>query len=190
MANDRDIKAKAAQLRKTLEALEKISGGSKPTSFVVSKQADVAAFTRRSLDTIKNWAKQGMPGKAGAYDLAEIVQWAITKGPWKIDGKQEGDDPLLAGASDSPGLERYRLAKAEIAEYDLQERKGELIARDKVRGSFSRLAMMARRTGERLAKNYGSGAAVLWNDFITEFKRSVDDDFGSTGQPADNSAAD
>src|SRR5262245_44312790 len=48
---------------------------------------------------------------------------------WK-DYNVEQRDPLMAGpVDDSPGLERYRNAKARLAEMDVAERDNELVRR-------------------------------------------------------------
>lgn len=69
-------------------------------------------------------------------------------------------DPLLDGG-DSPGLERYRLAKAMHAELDLANRKGELIDKEKCRTLLGRWHTILRRTGERLGKINLESAAAL-----------------------------
>ena len=56
-----------------------------------------------------------------------MLQWA------KINRWCKSADPLLAGG-DSDNLERYRGVKADLAELDLEERKGVLIEPDEVRG--------------------------------------------------------
>src|SRR4051812_14117329 len=54
----------------------------------------------------------------GTYNAAELVKWQVAR-------TASPDDPLLAGG-DSPNLERYRKAKAELAEMDAAERRGQL----------------------------------------------------------------
>ena len=161
----------------------------KQAVFLVKTQAQVASHFGQSIAAVRLWANQGMPGQSGKYDLGEIVRWLRHEGPWRQHIKPDaGDDPLLAGG-DSPGMERYRLAKAETAEYDLAERKGELLSREKARTALGRLAMMLRRLGERLGKSYGNEAAQAVNDVILEFAFSVNDEFGPTGNTADNGSA-
>jgi phage terminase Nu1 subunit (DNA packaging protein) len=84
----------------------------------------------------------------------------------------KSDDPLLA-EGDSPGLERYRLAKAEHAELDLAERRGDLIERDKCREVLARWAVVIRRMGERLAKRYGTAASTEVIDTLKECESVV-----------------
>jgi hypothetical protein len=52
----------------------------------------------------------------GTYDLAAVYRWGTERAT---------DDPLLTGG-DSPNLERYRKAKAELAEMDAAERRGQM----------------------------------------------------------------
>ena len=110
-----------------------------------------------------------MPGKPREWDIAAIVQWLRTEGPWKPGYKPTvvSDDPLLADV-DSPALERYRLAKAMHAELDLAHRRGELLDKEKARDVLSRWAVLIRRMGERLSKKYGNEAAIAINDTLQE----------------------
>ncbi len=77
------------------------------------------------------------------------------------------DDPLL-NEGDSPGLERYRMAKAKLAELDLEARKEQLIDREKARDIFGRWATLIRRAGERLSKRWGNEAAAMLNETLDE----------------------
>lgn len=54
-----------------------------------------------------------------------------------------GDNHLLAGVN-SPALERYRNARARLAELDLQERENQLLPRDRVHDALSRLGALMR----------------------------------------------
>ena len=133
--------------------------------------ADVYAV---NLDTVKRWRSEGMPGRPGAYVLHEVSKWLRTDGPWSPRAKTVAtDDPLLAEGGDSPGLERYRLAKAKHAELDLEHRKGELIEREKAKLVLARWAALIRQMGERLAKRYGNDVATQINDTLAECRRAV-----------------
>lgn len=85
-------------------------------------------------------------------------------------------DPLLAGG-DSVGLERFRLAKAKIAEMDLAERCGELIDVSKARDILGRWASILRRAGERIGRLSPEAGKILADsldelqDVIREFDR-------------------
>ena len=136
--------------------------------------AEVADIYAVNLDSVKRWRSEGMPGRPGAYVLHDISQWLRSDGPWSAKAKapSPSEDPLLSDG-DSPGLERYRLAKAKHAELDLEHRKGELIEKDKAKAVLSRWAWLIRQMGERLAKRYGNDVAVTINDTLAECRRAV-----------------
>jgi phage terminase Nu1 subunit (DNA packaging protein) len=151
-----------------------------PQRFYVKTQGDLARFVGQSVETIKTWAKRGMPGKPGRYEVGAIVRWARASGPWQQYYRppaEPSDDPLLA-EGDSPGLERYRMAKAAIAELDLDERKGVLLSTEKVRAVHARWATIFKRMGERVGKRYGADAAITVNDAIEECERVIENEFG------------
>lgn len=156
-----------------------------PARFVVARQVDVAAFFAVALDTVKGWAKAGMPGKASAYDLREIVQWLRKSGPWQPRGKiadAVGDDILLeGGVGNSPALEKLRAAKAALAELDLQERRGTLISVEKSKEIGERWASKIKRMGERLGKRYGRDATADVNDTLEECRRDLESGYAPRG---------
>lgn len=131
---------------------------------------EVAVDLDLTLDSIKRWRAEGMPGRSGRYVLPDVIRWARTEGPWSRHRKemQPQEDPLLTGGDESDGLERYRLAKAKHAELDYEHRKGELIERQKARDIFGRWAVLIRRMGERLATRYGNDAAEIVNEALEE----------------------
>jgi hypothetical protein len=90
-------------------------------------QLQVGQALGKDRKTISRWTKDGMPRSADkTYSLPACVSWLIER-------EKEaaiGDKAMSAG--DSPALERYRLARAAMAELDLQTKKGELISVDAV----------------------------------------------------------
>lgn len=126
-----------------------------------------------------------MPGRNGAYKLQQVSRWLRNQnaGPFRGSNKTEPSDPLLVADVDSPGLERYRLAKAALAELELEERKGSLIPLEKVRDVLSRWSSLIRRMGESLSKRFGKDAAELLNETLAECRRLVpNDDADSTDE--------
>lgn len=157
--------------------------------WIAKSQAELAEACGVSLATIAHWARLGMPGKQGRYDLREVFRWSRTVGPCShTKQKADPDDQLLAEGGDSPGLERYRLAKAALAELELEERKGSLLSREKVRGALIRWASIVRRLGELLAKRFGNEASGAINNALVECQRVTDDEFGG-GESTDDGAA-
>lgn len=47
--------------------------------FIVKTQAELAALWGVTHGTIKEWARNGMPGKSGAYDFAAIARWRLAR---------------------------------------------------------------------------------------------------------------
>lgn len=144
----------------------------------------MAAFFRASLHTVHSWALQGMPGSKGSYDLDAICEWLYTDGPRapKQHAALDTDDPMLAGG-DSPQLERYRAAKAALAELELEERKGSLLSRDKALTAYSRLSPILLRLGESLGKMFGARATEEVNEAVDKWVTVVKDEFGGTNTP-------
>lgn len=131
--------------------------------------AQVANNYDVNIDTVKRWRSQGMPGESGKYPLQDISRWLRSEGPWKPHAKPvQAEDELLVSEGDSVGLERYRLAKAGLAELDLRERQGELIHRESCREAFAMIAMRIRRMGERHGKMFGPESARSVNATIEE----------------------
>lgn len=85
------------------------------------------------------------------------------------------EDPLLSG-SDSPGLERYRTAKADLAELELERQRGTLVSLDRVRDRMAATFTLIRRAGERLQQHYGAAALQILNDALDDCKQLVDGD--------------
>jgi phage terminase Nu1 subunit (DNA packaging protein) len=135
---------------------------------LLKNRIQVAELCGVEKSTVDRWAGSGMPWRNGRYDVAEIIQWLRADGPWRPKAALPvSDDPLL-GAGDSPALERYRLAKAQHAELDLELRKGELIEVIRCREMLARWAVCIRRMGEKLSKRFGNDAALAINESLAE----------------------
>jgi len=79
----------------------------------------------------------------GRYDLCQLVPWYLAR--------QAGGDDLMGG-SESPGLERYREARASLAELELAQREHQLVSVEQARAVLLRWAAVIKRAGERLRK--------------------------------------
>jgi len=72
-----------------------VEGASLPEG-VVRTMKEVAAHFGKHLQSIKNWAKKGMPRNPDSYDLKAIEDWAIAQGlvdKRKFDGDIPEPDP-------------------------------------------------------------------------------------------------
>lgn len=164
--------ARAAEIRAALRKIDATTG--RRTVWIADTQAEIAEFFGVSVDTVKNWAKQRMPGHAKHYPLNEIAQWLRTEGPGSSKYRDCNEDPMLAGGT-SPQLERYRAAQASLAELRLSRERGELLSRDRARDVFGRWASIIRRLGERLGRKFGSEAALAVDDALDECSHSVNE---------------
>ena len=99
--------------------------------WVVARLADVARFFSRSVDTIKGeWRRGGMPGKSGAWDLREILQW-------RDERFGIGEVPAPEGEETRAAANRRRdIAQATLVELKARQRAGELVELEAVRRLF------------------------------------------------------
>ena len=119
------------QSRKKKAPLVTTRQSRKKKANVVTTQAAVARRLKVSRSTVHDWMIKGAPGKEGAYDVGAIEAWHKA---YVAAGEQ---DPLFSGAS-SPALERYRAARANLAELEFLQRDGELRDREEVLEMLSR----------------------------------------------------
>lgn len=88
-------------------------------------------------------------------------------------------DPLLSTGGDSPALERYRAARAAMAELDLKERQGELVARRFVLDHWNCIGGALRNFGVDLQRQFGRDAFDLWEQTLDECDRQLAERFGN-----------
>lgn len=92
--------------------------------------------------------------------------------------KRMTEDDGLSDGGNSPGLERWRLAKAELTEIQLEKERKRVFPRDMAREVLGRVASLWRRYGERLAKRRGPEEAASFNDTFEAARKIVDHEFG------------
>lgn len=161
------------------------SGVSAIEEFTARTIDQVARFFRVNRRTVSEWKGRGCPGGRGAYSLPDIVQW-LREHIWSDGGNGkplqgfEGDDDDLQGF-DSPGLERYRLAKAEITELDLAAKKKQMVSRDSIGDGLVRCSGVLRGALENLQRQFGPEALAIMDDALAEYDRIVHEEFGDRG---------
>jgi hypothetical protein len=103
----------------------------------------------------------------GTYRLLPLVAWALER------AKQNAvSDPLLVG--DSPNLERYRKAKAELAEMDAAERRNQLIDVSALCDWWlCEVAAPLRQAIALLAKTHGEDASQVVTDALEKAIEAV-----------------
>lgn len=90
-------------------------------------------------------------------------------------------DPMAAGG-DSPGLERYRNAKADLAEMEVKRVCGELSDRAEMRQGLMAIATIFRNGAERLEKVYGAGARIQFDQTVDDAVDEINRMFAPEGE--------
>ncbi len=102
----------------------------------------------------------------GSYDGRALFEW-------QRDTAAGEGDPLLADG-DSPALERYRTARAVLAELDAQERQGSVVNVDEfVTWWQSEIATPLSRAVDALRVRFGADAAELIETAIRKADKAV-----------------
>ena len=132
-------------------------------------------------DTVKRWRREGMPACAGGYDLAEVVAWLRTDGPWRA---RVGSIATEEIEGDGSGLERLRMAQALKAEWEYERLQGLWIAREQVHQLFAAVAQSIRAAGELLDRHFGREALEILTEALDEARNKID----ALAQPAGDDA--
>lgn len=122
---------------------------------------DVASLLGVNRSTLHRWVtERDCPRRDdGSFDLAAVIAWRCAE--LEARALTASGDPLLAGGGDSPNLERYRAAKAELAELDVGERRNSLIPRDELRVGLGVAASAIRRGIQEIDTRFGSEASGI-----------------------------
>ena len=167
------IKKKANDLRKTLAQLDKLTG----QAFAVTTRDEVRKFFGVSIAAVDKWARQGMPGNKGHYDLQKIVVWLRTEGPWRPrGGGGTVEDELIEGPQ-SEWTEEYRKWKAKIAKLDHDEREESLMPVDQWLRVSGHVVGVYRALGERLALRFGDTVAAAFIAAAGRVEEIIDREF-------------
>lgn len=85
------------------------------------------------------------------------------------------DDPMLlpTPGSKSKALEKYRRARADLANLDLEERRGSLIARDKAHDGLMDIARLIRQAGDALRRQFGPEAYALLDGALNQAEARI-----------------
>ena len=133
-----------------LTTKQQISVASSMTQTAAAWLVGCTARTFRDQDAPRN--------RDGSYNAAAILEW--------VRSTANGDDPLLAGG-DSPNLERYRAAKAQLAEMDAAERQGQLVNVDQLTEWWAaEVVPPIRRAIDTLQLRFGPEAAQVITEAI------------------------
>lgn len=157
--------------------------------FIATSREELAMLFGRSVSLIQKWAAKGMPGEVGRYDLGEVLRWREQQ--WEQRLAVASGDPLLVDPEDTPGLERYRLARAEHEELKVAKLRETMVAVDDVLGGLLRGMDFIRAAGDELQQRFGPDAHRVIDGAIDNAIRMFQDTMGdaSDSGSADNDAA-
>ena len=120
----------------------------------------------------------GMPISGRVIDLRALAKWLhdfLASNARKLAALSTGD-PLLDGES-TPALERYRNARAILAEMDIEERSGQLIRRDVAHDNLMLIASLLRGAGVVLQRQFGDEAHTILDEALDEAERVIEREF-------------
>lgn len=122
---------------------------------------EVAEFFNMKVSTVQDWAKCGMPGSRGNYDLNEIAVWMILNGKGsKSQAKTDlVEDQLKRQAAEAVAQGEIDKAKKVAAEREMAERRNRL-----ERGGWVR-----RHNVERFLTEFLTECRKLQNRMVVEF---------------------
>jgi transcriptional regulator with XRE-family HTH domain len=147
--------------------------------WIVYSQRDLASAIGVDESTIAQWVRSGLSRKrAGKNRYKYCITCAAA---WERSGRgavSDSLDELIAAGGDSPGLERFRNARAELAEMDVKARRKSLLPRDMAHNAFGRVMSLLRQYAERLSKRHGPEEALSFRETLNECRQVIDNEFG------------
>jgi hypothetical protein len=147
--------------------------------WIVYSQRDLASTVAVDESTIAQWVRAGLSRKrAGKNRYKYCITCTVA---WERTGRglvSDSLDELIATGGDSPGLERFRNARAELAEMDVQSRRKSLLPRDVTRNALGRVMSLLRQYAERLGRRHGPEEVLSFRETLDECRKVIDDEFG------------
>lgn len=157
----------------------------KKAQVIITTLERVADFYDVPPGTVRTWRAEGMPGIARHWDLKEIDKWVHATGrkTSRTNPKRLTDDPLLDESIDSEGLERYRMARAQLEEIKLAEQRGQVVMLDQMAESDRVMLAPLRQLQETLKRKQDHDTFKMVQEAIDEMERrlmGLADDSGLT----------
>jgi hypothetical protein len=146
----------------------------------------MADFAGVSEQAFRKWMK--LPGFPIASD-SSVCLWDLAVWRHQMNaGSEFGDE--IEGGSDSPGLERYRLARAEQEEIKLLKMRGEFLSREDVHLALAETSGVMKEAGEKVLRIGGNDLAEIINWAWDEVAKRIGKLFGDrTGGTTDESGS-
>ena len=151
--------------------LRQLNDMAKPTAktqpATVKTLAELARFAGVSQRTASTWkATSGFPVEPdGTYSPWRVAQWHAMRGI-QIE-------PELAGPV-SPALERWREERATMAKLERLQMEKQLCSRGWMHEQLAGMAIVLRRLGEDLQREYGDDVLKIFDDSLDEFNQRVE----------------
>ncbi len=140
--------------------------------------ASSAAWLLSMSDSGFRQAKPPKGDDGKTFSARELVAWHV--------GRQQKADPLMDVASDSPALERYRTARAKLAELDYEKACRTVLPVAEVRAAVTNMTGPLRRAGEELGRRFGAEAQKVLNDAISNYAAALRRQFSDAGGEDDH----
>ncbi len=148
------------------------------------------AMSGRANQVLKKQVEtHGIPLEGATIDLTKVVRWLhdfLAANRIKLMRDEDEDAALMAG--EGPAIERWRLAKAQIAEIELEEKRKRLLPLDEIHRGLARSASIMRRAGERLERLFGPDARKLFDEAIDNAIRVAESGLGEADGGGEASA--
>ncbi len=167
----KQLKAKEKEVSQTLENIRDVIFGADRSKWIGRSADETGVFFGVSRRTVMDWCGKGMPHGKGYYPLDKIAKW-LRQSKWQLQAPS-GEDDLLGGDS-SPNLEKYRAARARLAELDLLERERSLLRVDVMRDALSRMSSIIRDAGDILQRQFGTEASKILIEALDDAKTEID----------------
>jgi len=127
----------------------------KPGQRFLASRDELATILGLAPVTVNKLANEGMPRAAhGTYDVAACVQWYVATWRARVDEAK-------AGGGDTSERKRYDAARADRAEMELRERRGELMPMAAVRRLITDVAELLTSALDGLPARLAAELAVL-----------------------------
>jgi phage terminase Nu1 subunit (DNA packaging protein) len=136
-----------------------------------SSVTEIADFAGVARSTVYDWQK--LPGYPSAPDgsvaLWDLCEWQVLRLAPLND-----TDSDVANA-DSPGLERFRLARAGQEEIKLAQLRGHVMDREWMHGKLMEIASLIRGAGDQLQREYGADALQILDQTLDDIDRKIEE---------------
>jgi hypothetical protein len=110
----------------------------------------------------------------------ELLGSAVVSAYVEYVAEMSTGDPETYASTSSPAMERQRLARAKILEWELAERQNELMSVELFQRAAASAMTPLRRFAEEQIKEHGNGTADAWNEAIEEFDKEMESVIGQS----------